>query len=664
VVDELETLEKGAAYDYLKVEKEMNQLDFEIEKTDNILGELEGVLLNFRDHLNEIKSQMTVLQERSLKMNTSLTNRKNLQKLLNNFMDQVVLDPKLIDAINSQPIDKNYVWHIKNLCQKLEYLQNTQLPDSTAIKELEPELNKLKNKACGRIRDFLLEKITNLKKPMTNVGSQQINVLLDYRVFTDFLKIHYQEIYTELCIYYTETMSKLYLLLSKKNIQEAQKCMADLYSKNDTLVSDNVSNIRNQLVTKRLNISQGKNKSIFDIMGRDAILNTEKMQEDCYFYLTSQKNNEKFTIEQIFRSMCKLIINTVISETSFVNQFFNLETEQHIKIFKTIFSATFNYMFDFLRNTLSNTFDCVGVILIILINEYYQKECANLQNDILEYFFNNISMMAWPRFLKIYEGHLKSIEEKNIKVYKSVEKQLGFKIIAQRYVDLQLSFYCLYTYFGENQMLSNRIEQLRNEYVKLIKKSGEEIGKGLERNTYMLIVLDFIQTKFNECKIQKNLKEFQDDLTKLEKETNLYISEFINIFLKDLFGDLIDFVKQNAKEETEAQMKSMGEVFYEQQINNQNNKIINPQDNAKLIQNICTDFNFYWNKRIDIFKAECEKLFQGNIILKKILKKFLNIFITYYGTYFQYAKNNFPNQANSLIKTHEIMREIQKAYNI
>ncbi len=42
-------------------------------------------------------------------MNTSLTNRKNLQKLLSTFMDSAVLDPKLIDAINDKPIDENYV---------------------------------------------------------------------------------------------------------------------------------------------------------------------------------------------------------------------------------------------------------------------------------------------------------------------------------------------------------------------------------------------------------------------------------------------------------------------------------------------------------------------------------------------------------------------------
>jgi hypothetical protein len=56
VVDELKSLESEAAYDYLKVENEMRELDTEIDRSDSILAELEGVLENFRDHLNEIKS--------------------------------------------------------------------------------------------------------------------------------------------------------------------------------------------------------------------------------------------------------------------------------------------------------------------------------------------------------------------------------------------------------------------------------------------------------------------------------------------------------------------------------------------------------------------------------------------------------------------------------
>ena len=59
----------------VQVEKEMYELDSELDKSDQILEELENVLINFKDHLNDIKTEMTSLQERSIRMNTSLTNR-------------------------------------------------------------------------------------------------------------------------------------------------------------------------------------------------------------------------------------------------------------------------------------------------------------------------------------------------------------------------------------------------------------------------------------------------------------------------------------------------------------------------------------------------------------------------------------------------------------
>lgn len=87
VKSELQLIEKEAAFDYLKVEKEMYELDTELDKSDQILEELETVLMNFKDHLNDIKSEMTSLQERSIRMNTSLTNRKDVLKILSGFVD-------------------------------------------------------------------------------------------------------------------------------------------------------------------------------------------------------------------------------------------------------------------------------------------------------------------------------------------------------------------------------------------------------------------------------------------------------------------------------------------------------------------------------------------------------------------------------------------------
>lgn len=87
-------------------------------------------------------------------------------------------------------------------------------------------------------------------------------------------------------------------------------------------------------------------------------------------------------------------------------------------------------------------------------------------------------------------------------------------------------------------------------------------------------------------------------------------------------------------------------------------------DNAILIDNICKDITSFWNKKTESFKLEQEKLFSGFEVLKKILKKFLNVLMAYYGTFYKYLKTNFSEKANNMIKVHEMMKEIQKSYNI
>lgn len=90
------------------------------------MGELEQVLYGFKDHLEAIKSEMTSLQDKSNKINTSLGNKKKVQGLLASFIDSAVLEKELIDAICLAEIDDNYVVHIRLLLKKLsssEFIQ-------------------------------------------------------------------------------------------------------------------------------------------------------------------------------------------------------------------------------------------------------------------------------------------------------------------------------------------------------------------------------------------------------------------------------------------------------------------------------------------------------------------------------------------------------------
>jgi hypothetical protein len=210
VVGELRSLQNEAAFDYLKIEGETYELLDEIENADNILGELEGVLKNFRDGLSEVKNEMTFLQEKSLNMNISLNNRKNLSKTFASFIENVMLEPTLIDEILNGLIDDKYVENIKRLCKKLDYIKKYNLMDNLCVREIEPELTKLKIKACERIRTFILEEIGLLKKPKTNIQLIQQNKLIKYKMLLLFLRDHNQPIFFEIVQNYSDALNKIY----------------------------------------------------------------------------------------------------------------------------------------------------------------------------------------------------------------------------------------------------------------------------------------------------------------------------------------------------------------------------------------------------------------------------------------------------------------------
>ena len=104
-----------------------------------------------------------------MKMNIGLNNRKKLSNEFSEFIESIMLEPKLIEDILKGDINEEYVQHISKLFQKLNNLKKYDSIDNKSIKEIEPELNKLKMKACDRIKDYMSEQINRLKVPKTNI---------------------------------------------------------------------------------------------------------------------------------------------------------------------------------------------------------------------------------------------------------------------------------------------------------------------------------------------------------------------------------------------------------------------------------------------------------------------------------------------------------------
>lgn len=299
-------------------------------------------------------------------------------------------------------------------------------------------MHKLKNKACARVRNFLMEKINLLKKPKTNIQIMQKNVLLKYKIFTQFLKENYLEIYIELCNIYSDIMGRFYFTNFKTYTSEIYKLYVDLYNKYDLLVSENPQFMRTMLNTRGTNFTQN-NKSIFALMGREDVL--INIDADPIIYHVANQAGQRFLVENIFKSLNKLLLDSVASEFYFTLDFFNLKNDQNKVVFGGVFKLTIGFTTETIRNLVNSSFDCVGLLLIILLNDKNKKSFNAKGLTFLDFYFEQINMMVWPRFEAVFELHLKSLRQVNAKSFKVLERTLGTKMIVSRYVGIKFSNY-------------------------------------------------------------------------------------------------------------------------------------------------------------------------------------------------------------------------------
>jgi len=651
VVQELQNLENEAAFDYLKVENDAIELSKQIDQSDSILGELETILLSFQDHLGNIKNEMTFLQEKSLNMNISLNNRRNLQKSLEKLIDSILLEPQLIYDICNKNIDENYVGYIKELNEKLDYIKNNNLEGYSTVKELEPELNKLKNKACQRVRTFILQQLERLKKPMTNIPIIQENELLRYSVFMEFLKNNYIQVFIEILNMYFELMGKIIFKKFKAYVQEVSKLCVDVYNKNDILISENIQVLRGNLTVKAEGMIPD-NRSIFSTMKRETIL--ENAEDSYIIPHTAIQMNHKFLLESIFRSVNKLLVDTVTSEYKFVTEFFTLKPDKSKQVFGKIFEETFDFLIEFFKGMFANTNDVYSVLLISQLNAENQRVFESKGFVILDHYFTQISQSLWPSFDRLFEVQVNSIKSISVKGYKNVEKVFGTKALLMRLTDFALSLYKINKKGNENYMVRMRISQLKNLIIDLLRKSAKDIPNEMESTIYFITGLDFVHTDFT----THNSVVFEEDLRSLEKELNHNIEKMVELSLSENFQSLVDFVKKYGGDEIKklGNSESMAEALMETEKAISTNK---GEVNQTLIKNINVEFKEQWNRRVETFKEKCAKSFGTGNTFKLIVTGMLNSLLAYYGFFFEYVKQNYSSFVSSMLPLHALMKDIQ-----
>ena len=198
---------------YISESGHLQDLHSQILDCDEVLDSMEDMLGRFQSDLSEISSEIKHIQKQSLSLNVKLKNRRELHEKLSKFADNMQIPPTLIDVVlDSEVSSAEYLASLQLLHKKLNFLRSSKdAQNSLAFQDVAPELSKLETKAVSKVKAFLLEQFSILRKPKTNIQIQQQNRLLRLKGFVSFIKQHNQVAYKEIRTNYTETVGNVLL---------------------------------------------------------------------------------------------------------------------------------------------------------------------------------------------------------------------------------------------------------------------------------------------------------------------------------------------------------------------------------------------------------------------------------------------------------------------
>ena len=99
----------------------------DIDKSESVLLRVGGVVDGFQGELERISDEVRTLQDRSESYHLQLKNRKNLNKMLTNYLDNTLLTKQLIDSLCNNDIEKDlddYLQKVEKLNEIIFYVQN------------------------------------------------------------------------------------------------------------------------------------------------------------------------------------------------------------------------------------------------------------------------------------------------------------------------------------------------------------------------------------------------------------------------------------------------------------------------------------------------------------------------------------------------------------
>ncbi|XP_073135533.1 vacuolar protein sorting-associated protein 52 A isoform X1 [Henckelia pumila] len=624
VENNLRQTELDSIEDYIKESDNLISLHDQIHDCDTILSQMEILLSGFQDEIGSISSDIKILQERSMDMGLKLKNRKAAESKLAKFVEDIIVPPRMIDIIVDGEVNEEYMRTLEILSKKLKFVEiDTMVKTSKALSDVQPELEKLRQKAVSKVFDFMVQKLNALRKPKTNVQILQQGVLLKYKYVILFLKEHGKEVYLEVRAAYIDTMNKVLGTKIRAYIQALEKLQLDIASSSDLIGVDT----RSTSLFSRGREPLKNRSAVFALGERINVL--KEIDESALIPHIAEASGKRYPYEVLFRSLHKLLMDTAASEYLFCDEFFGEES-----MFYDIFAGPFSVIDEHLNAILSNCFDAIGLMLMIRIIYQHQLIMSRRRIPCLDSYLDKVNIALWPRFKMVFDMHLSSL--RNAVVRNLWEDDVHPHYVMRRYAEFTASLVQLNVDYGDGQLELN-LERLRMAIDDLLVKLAKLFTRPKLQTVFLINNYDMTIAVLKEAgpdggKIQMHFEEL------LKNNTAIFVEEV----LVEHFNDLIKFVKTRASEDPSSASERPITVTE--------------------VELIVKDFASRWKAAIELMHNDVITSFSNFLCGMEILRAALTQLLLYYTRLSDCVKRIGGGSAlnKDLVSISSIMYEIRK----
>ncbi|KAK4512283.1 DNA repair protein rad52 [Mucor velutinosus] len=541
IAQEKTSVQRDLENNYIEHVQSFVDLHAEIQTCDEVLGRMEQLLSVFQSDLGNISGEIQTLQEQSTFMSVKLRNRKTVESRLGKALQGMVIPPDVIKKITEGDVDELWLEYLLTINKQMRFVKANQHRPIKALRNVGPELEKLRLKAAATIRDFFVSRIQLLCVPNANIQIMQQSVFLKYKELHFFVLERHHEAAREIRQSYMNSLRWYFQNHFERYSKGLLKLQAAAADKTDLIGVEENNRKGGLFGTSKVALKDKTN--LFALGDRS---NTLRIQDPGVILVhVAEAKEQKYQFEQLFRSFNLTLIDNASSEYLFIYEFFSRDPKTAADtaklIFQFIFEPTEKVGMNFTKAYVENCYDAVGLLLCIRINTQLALELQRRRVPALEGYTNATNMLIWPRFQYVMSLHVESLKKMfNSRSVMSAVKDIHPHYITRRYSEFAASLLVLNDGY-DDAILSKSVHKLRDEFEAVLSRMSHEFPESPRRIAFLINNYDLIVSVFQET----HSRAVDAELDYIKQLLALQTSAFVDEQLKPYFGALIDLVKKS-----------------------------------------------------------------------------------------------------------------------